>query len=72
MEVYPGMPLSEILYALHDLLTWRLYATRDEGLNHAAAQFARNQLAERFPVDRRPLKRRPDVGFKIEEIGEGG
>jgi hypothetical protein len=51
-----------------DLLTWRLYSTRDEGLNHAAAQCARNQPPERFPVDRRPLKRRADGTFTVEQI----
>jgi ubiquitin-protein ligase len=68
MEVTPGMTLAEILYGLFDLLTWRLYSTRDEGLNHAAAQWARNQPPERFPIDRRPLKRRAGGTFKVEQI----
>ena len=58
MHLSPGAPLAEILYGLHDLLTWNLYSTSDEGLNHAAAQWARNQGPDRFPIDRRPLKRR--------------
>ena len=58
MHLAPGAPLVEILFGLHDLLTWNLYSTSDEGLNHAAAQWARNQPPSRFPIDRRPLKRR--------------
>lgn len=69
MEVTPGMPLVEILYGLFDLLTWRLYSTRDEGLNHAASQFARQQPPGRFPVDRRALKRGCHGEFAIEEMG---
>jgi hypothetical protein len=68
MEVTPGLSLTEICYGLFDLLTWRLYSTRDEGLNHEAAQFARNQPASRFPVDSRPLKRRASAGFTVEEL----
>jgi hypothetical protein len=68
LEVTPGMTLVEIVYGLFDLLTWRLYSTRDEGLNHAAAQWARNQPPERFPVDRRPLKRRTSGAFTVEEL----
>jgi hypothetical protein len=69
LEVTPGMELTEILYGLFDLLTWRLYSTRDEGLNHAAAQFARNQPQGRFPIDPRPLKRRARDGFTVETAG---
>jgi len=58
LHVTTGLPLTEILYALFDLLTWNLYATTDEGLNHAASQWARHQDPARFPVDRRPLRRR--------------
>ena len=62
------MTLVEIVYGLFDLLTWRIYSTRDEGLNHAAAQWAGNQPPERFPVDRRPLKRRTSDAFTVEEL----
>lgn len=58
LEITPGMRLTEILFALHDLLTWNLYQLRDEGLNHSAAQWARHQPADRFPIDARPLGRR--------------
>lgn len=58
LELRPAMSLVEILHSLHELLTWRLFGTHDEGLNHAAAQWARAQDPSRFPVDPRPLKRR--------------
>src|SRR5579863_4179453 len=45
LEITPGMPLTEILFGLFDLLTWRLYSTKDEGLNQAASQFARGQAS---------------------------
>jgi len=57
LNVTTGMALTEILYGLHEILTWNLFDTHDEGLNHSAAQWARNQPPGRFPIDRRPLKR---------------
>jgi hypothetical protein len=54
----PGTGLVEILYLCFEVWTWRLYATSDEGLNHAASQWARSQPGSRFPIDPRPLKRR--------------
>lgn len=57
--IRPGMPLTELLLTLHDLISWNLYSTHDEGLNHPASQWSRHQPASRFPVDRRPLRRRP-------------
>ncbi len=54
----PATPLVELLYVCHELWTWNLFATGDDGLNPAASQWARRQSPGRFPVDRRPLKRR--------------
>jgi hypothetical protein len=71
MEITPGMGLVEILYGLYDLLTWNLYATHDEGLNHEASQWARQQPLGRFPIDRRPLKRRAP-GFRITDLAPSG
>jgi hypothetical protein len=68
MTITPGMPITEIVYGLFELLTWQLYSTRDEGLNHEAAQYARSQPADRFPIDTRSLKRPPDRPLNIEEI----
>lgn len=57
-HIEPGTTLVDILYACHEIWTWNLFATGDEGLNHAAAQWSRKQERSRFPIDRRPLKRR--------------
>lgn len=58
LHITPGTPLMDILYSCYELFTWRLLNTGDEGLNHAASQWARHQDASWFPVDRRPLRRR--------------
>jgi hypothetical protein len=58
LDVLPAMPLTDIIYSLYELVTWSLLSTHDEGLNHEASQWYRNQNPARFPVDRRPLKRR--------------
>jgi len=57
-HIAPGTPLVDILYNCYELFTWRLKYTGDEGLNHAAAQWARHQDPSWFPIDRRPLRRR--------------
>ena len=57
-HIEPGSSLVDILYACFEIWTWNLFATGDEGLNHAASQWSRKQERSRFPVDRRPLKRR--------------
>ncbi len=57
LQLTTGMPLVQILFGLWDLLSWNSYSTADEGLNHAASQWARQQPPHRFPIDRRPLKR---------------
>jgi hypothetical protein len=57
VDVRPGTPLDELLYTIYDLLTWNVYGVGDDGLNRAAAQWARHQPPDRFPLDRRPLRR---------------
>ena len=57
VNIGAGTPLDELLYALYDLLIWEVYGVRDDGLNPAAAQWARRQPPGRFPLDRRPLRR---------------
>jgi hypothetical protein len=52
----PGTRLTDILYQLFEIITYQRFATHD-ALNHDAAAWAR-QNQHRFPVDRRPLKRR--------------
>jgi hypothetical protein len=54
----PGTGLVDILYQVFEIVTWNKVTMReDDALNHAACQWARRHR-ERFPVDRRPLKRR--------------
>jgi ubiquitin-protein ligase len=54
----PNTSLVDILYQIYDILTYQKYNPReDDSLNRAACSWARaNQ--DRFPIDRRPLKRR--------------
>lgn len=58
LHIRPGMALVDLLHTCYELWTWQLFNTGDEGLNHAASQWARAQDPSRWPVDRRPLKRR--------------
>jgi hypothetical protein len=54
----PGTGLVDILYQLFEIITWQKVTMReDDALHWAACEFAR-QHQDRFPVDRRPLKRR--------------
>ena len=57
-HIEPGTALVDVIYACFEIWTWNLFATGDEGLDHAASQWARRQDKNRFPIDRRPLKRR--------------
>jgi hypothetical protein len=59
LEVKPATSLPDLIFSLFELVTWSLVSTHDEGLNHEASQWYRNQKDSRsFPIDRRPLKRR--------------
>jgi hypothetical protein len=54
----PGTELVDILYQVFEIVTWNKVTMReDDALNAAACQWARRH-GDRFPVDRRPLKRR--------------
>lgn len=52
----PGVGLVELVYQLHEIITWRRF-TAHHSLNWDAANWA-NRHRGRFPVDRRPLRRR--------------
>jgi len=55
----PGTTLVDILYQLFDILTYQKVNPREnDSLNKAACAWAR-QNQHLFPIDRRPLKRRP-------------
>lgn len=52
-----GTPLVDILFQLFDMLTYQKFNPREsDALNKAACQWARRHQ-DRFPIDRRPLKR---------------
>ena len=54
----PGTALVNILYQVFEIITYHKVTMReDDALNKAACVWAR-QNQHRFPVDRRPLKRR--------------
>jgi hypothetical protein len=50
-----GVGLVEIIYQLHEIITWRRFTAHD-ALNWDAATWA-NRNRHLFPVDDRPLKR---------------
>ena len=53
-----GTTLVDILYQIFDILTYNKFNPReDDALNKAACAWARAHQ-DRFPIDRRPLKRR--------------
>jgi hypothetical protein len=54
----PGTPLVDLLYQIFEIITYvKVTPREDDSLNKACCAWARaNQ--HRFPVDRRPLKRR--------------
>ncbi len=55
-KIAPATELCDLLYQTYELITYFNFATHD-GMNPDACQWARNH-ADRFPLDRRPLKRR--------------
>jgi hypothetical protein len=65
----PGTGLVDILYQVHQVITWNKVTMREEdALNWPACQWAR-QHRDRFPVDRRPLKRRA-VDLRAADVSE--
>jgi hypothetical protein len=58
-NVAPGTELVDLIYGVFEVVTWnRVTMREDDALNAAACQWAR-QHRDRYPVDRRPLKRQP-------------
>lgn len=63
----PGTSLVDILYQVFEIITWNKVTMReDDALNRAACQWARCHQS-RFPVDRRPLKRRA-IDLHVEAV----
>jgi hypothetical protein len=61
----PNTPLIELLYRCFEIITYRKVTMReDDALNREACAWAREHQ-RRFPVDRRPLKRRA-LNLKVE------
>ena len=55
----PGTPLVDLLYQVFDIITYRKVTMReDDALNRDCCPWAR-QNVHRFPIDNRPIKRRP-------------
>ena len=74
-RLYPGTELVDILFQLFEMITYAKVTMReDDALNREACAWARaNQ--HRFPIDRRPLRRRkrrlqPTVEVRRSEVGE--
>ena len=66
----PGTGLVDILYQVFDIVSWNKATLReDDALNAAACQWARRH-PDRFPVDRRPLKRR-SLALRVADLSEG-
>jgi len=58
--ITPGTPLTDLLYRSFELITWNKLTMREnEALNAEACVWARHN-PDRYPVDRRPLKRRKE------------
>jgi hypothetical protein len=70
-RIGPGTPLVDILYQVFEMITYRRMTMReDDALCREACAWARNHQS-RFPLDDRPLKRRP-VQLHVEPRLEGG
>jgi len=65
----PRTELKEILYQIFDIITYKEFNTLDP-LNPDACAWAR-QNQHRFPIDRRPLKRR-QVDLQVEHVAAAG
>jgi hypothetical protein len=66
-RITPGMPLVDLLYQAYEILTYQKLTPReDDALNKEACRWARANQA-RFPIDRRPLKRRP-LALEVERV----
>ena len=57
----PGTPLVDLIYQLYEIITYHNVEMRENNaLNLEACSWARSNL-DRFPIDRRPLRRRACV-----------
>ena len=68
----PGTSLVDLVYQCWEIVTWNKVTMReDDALNQAACEWARHHQ-DRFPVDRRPLKRqRPRIAARERSVEDG-
>jgi hypothetical protein len=63
----PATPLLDLIYQCFEIITYNKVTMReDDALNKDACAWARQNLGS-FPVDRRPLKRRP-LELQVEAV----
>ena len=63
----PGTPIVDLVYRCFEIVTYNKVTMReDDALNREACAWARRNQ-HRFPLDRRPLKRR-GVEFEVEAV----
>ncbi len=64
----PGTDLVTIIYQVHEIITYnKVTMVETDALNKEACAWARRNL-HRFPIDRRPLKRRSlNLSFKSQD-----
>ena len=68
-RIAPGTPLVDLLYQCYEIISYAKVTMReDDALNKEACAWARQNL-HRFPIDRRPLKRRA-LALEIDPAGE--
>jgi hypothetical protein len=68
-KLAPNTPLVDILYQCFEIITYNKVTMReDDALNTEACVWARENQ-HRFPIDRRPLKRRA-LDLEVEQIAE--
>jgi len=66
-RVAPGMALVDLLYQVYEILSWQKVTMReDDALNKEACRWARSNPG-RYPLDRRPIKRRP-LALEVQRI----
>lgn len=66
-HIAPGTGLCELIYQVHEILTFQKLTPReDDALNHEACTWARRHMHQ-FPLSTAPLRRRA-VAFSVDEI----
>lgn len=72
LHLTPGLALVDIAHELYELVTYQKLTPReDDALNPAACAWARRNQ-DRFPLERRPLRRRAAGGLTPPQGADGG